>query len=262
MTVHASRSLSLYASLGVNSREPARSDMLGGFDNLDTSNVAFVNLDSSNVAVGNFGRVRPERAHDLEAGVHYDGAAWSLEANAFAMEFRNEILPVGQLSYIGTPLRTNVRSSWRRGVETDFTARPHDRVRVGMTLTAMRANIANFTDDETGQTYRDVEPLLTPKLLGAQRVSVDVTRDLSVTVNGRYSSRAQLTNTGDPALRLPAYYAADVSGDWTRGRNSLSLYVNNAANSRRYASGHVSFGEARYYVLPPLSVFLLARIGM
>ena len=39
-------------------------------------------------------------------------------------EFRHEILPLGRLSYIGTPLRTNVRSSWRRGVEPDLTLRP------------------------------------------------------------------------------------------------------------------------------------------
>jgi iron complex outermembrane receptor protein len=206
--------------------------------------------------------VRPERAHDLETGVHYASEVWSLDANAFAMEFRNEILPVGRLSYIGTPLRRNVRSSWRRGVEADFSARPHDRVRVSVTAAAMRADIANYTDDETGQSYRGVEPLLTPKFLGAQRLSVDLRSDLSVTVNGRYSSRAQLTNTGDPALRLPAHYVADVSMDWTRNTNSLSLYVNNVANSRRYASGHVSSGEARYYVLPPLNVFLMARIGM
>jgi len=253
ITVRASPSLSLYASLGVNSREPARSDMLGGLDNLDTSNVAFV---------GPFARVRPERAHDLEAGIHSGGAQWSLDANAFAMEFRNEILPVGSLTYIGTPLRTNVRSSWRRGVEADYSAQPHSRLRLGITATAMRANIAEFTDDATGVTYRDVEPLLTPKFLSAQRVSVDLTRQWSVTLNGRYSSAAQLSNTGDPTLRLPAYYVADVSADWSRGSRGASLWVNNVANSRRYAGGHVSFGEARYYVLPPLSVFLLARIGM
>lgn len=252
-TLRVSPSLDAYASFGLNSREPARSDMFAGFDNLDTSNVAFV---------GPLGRVRPERAHDSEAGIRARGRTWTLDANAFAMEFRNEILPVGRLSYIGTPLRSNVRSSWRRGLELDLSAQPTSAVRLGVTATAMRAGIAEFTDDETGQQYRGVEPLLTPKVVSSQRVSVNVTRTFSFTVSGRYSSRAHLTNTGDIGLVLPSCYTTDLSADWTQGLSGFSLHVNNAANSRRFASGHVSLGEARYYVLPPLNVFILARVGM
>jgi iron complex outermembrane receptor protein len=252
-TLRLTPALSTYMSFGINSREPARSDMFAGFDNLDTSNVAFV---------GPLGRVRPERAHDLEAGVRFRGRAWTVDADVFAMEFSNEILPVGQLSYIGTPLRTNVRASRRRGVEVDLGVQPLDRLRVGVTATAMRARIADYTDDETGQAYHDVEPLLTPRFLSAQRATLELTRQLAVTVSGRYSSRAQLTNTSDATLVLPSYYTADATADWNRGAHGLSLHVNNLANSRRYASGHVSFGEARYYVLPPLNAFLLMRIGM
>ena len=89
-----------------------------------------------------------------------------------------------------------------------------------------------------------------------------LSKSLSVTLNNRYASRAQLTNTGDPSLVLPSYYVADVILDWNQGSRGLSLYVNNATNSHYYGSGHVSGGEARYYVLPPANVFLLARVGM
>lgn len=252
-TLRLTSTLSTYASFGINSREPARSDMFAGFDNLDTSNVAFV---------GAFGRVRPERAHDLEAGVKYRGRSWWMDADAFVMQFKNEILPVGKLSYIGTPLRTNVDASWRRGVELDLGAQPMERLRLSVTATAMRARIVDYTDDETGQSYHNVEPLLTPRFLTSQRATVDLTRALSVTLVSRYYGRAQLTNSGDPSLVLPSYNVADASVDWTVGAYSLSLYANNLANSHGYASGHVSAGEARYYVLPPLNVFLLARVGI
>jgi iron complex outermembrane receptor protein len=178
------------------------------------------------------------------------------------MEFRNEILPVGRLSYIGTPLRTNVRASWRRGVEVDLAVQPLDRLHLGLTATVMRARIVDFTDDETGQSYHNVEPLLTPKVITSQHASLDLTRTVSVSLTGRYYGRSQLDNTENSALTLPAYYTADISAEWTLGVHGLSVHVNNATNSRRYASGHVAFGEARYYVLPPLNAFLLARIGM
>jgi len=252
-TLRLSTAAEAYTSLGINSREPARSDMFAGFDNLDTSNVAFV---------GPLSRVRPERAHDLEAGIRYRRRAWTLDANAFAMEFRHEILPVGRLSYIGTPLRTNVRSSWRRGVETDLTMRPHPSVEIGVTATAMRARIAKFTDDETGRTYRDVEPLLTPRFVSAQRLTVGLSPRLRMTLAGQYASMAQLTNTGDPALTLPSSFVANASAEWSRGDHGIALHLNNAGNSTGFASGHVSFGEARYYVLPPRNVFLIARVGL
>jgi iron complex outermembrane receptor protein len=252
VTLRVRPSLTFYASYGVNSREPARGDMLAGFDNLDTSNVAFV---------GPLDRVRPEHARDLELGVKLRRARWSLDANAFAMDFRDEILAVGRLSYIGTPLRTNVRASERRGVELDAEARPWDRVQLALTATAMRARIADYTDDETGLSYHGVEPLLTPRFVTSERVSVDATRSLTVSVVGRSSSRAQLNNTGDPALRLPACITGDASVDWHRGNRGVTLYLNNVTNAQRYGSGHVSAGEARYYVLPPRNVFLLARIG-
>ena len=244
---------SAYVSYGMNSREPARSDLLAGFDNLDTSNVAFV---------GSFERVRPEQARDVEAGLRFRAPHWSVDANAFAMSFHNEILAVGRLSYIGTPLRTNVPSSWRRGVELDMTGRPVPRLELAMNVTAMRGNVVAFTDDETGQSYRDVAPLLTPRLLSTQRARVDLLRGFSLSGTGRYASRSQLTNTGDPSLALPASFTADAALDWTRRNHGVSLYVNNVANSRAYASGHVSVGEPRYYVLPPLNFFLLARVGM
>jgi iron complex outermembrane receptor protein len=252
-TLRLAGGANVYASFGLNAREPARSDMLGGFDNLDTSNAAFV---------GPFDRIRPERAHDLEGGIRLRGAEWSLDANAFAMEFRNEILPIGRLTYIGTPLRANVRSSWRRGVEADFSARPAPRLGVDLTATAMRARIAEFTDEETGRSYRDVEPLLTPRFLTSQRLSLDVTRSLSVSATGRYQSRSQLTNTGDATLVLPSYYTIDAAAQWTRGAHGITLHVNNVTDARRYGGGHVGVGGARYYVLPPPNLFLLARVGM
>jgi iron complex outermembrane receptor protein len=243
---------SAYVSYGVNTREPARSDLLGGLDNVDTSSVGLV------VPLS---RVRPEHARDLEAGARLRRRELSIDANVFSMEFRDEILPIGQLSYIGTPLRMNVHSSWRRGVEMDATAHLSDRVELALTGTAMRARIADFTDESTGEQYHDVAPLLTPQFLTSQRATIAVTRSLSVTTVGRFTGRSQLDNTGDATLLLPSSYVVDGSLDWNSGTRGVSLFVNNATNTQRFGSGHVAFGEARYYVLPPINAFVMVRLG-
>ena len=56
----------------------------------------------------------------LELGVDYSGARLALQANLYAMEFRDEIALTGELSDIGLPLRRNVDSSFRRGLELDL----------------------------------------------------------------------------------------------------------------------------------------------
>jgi iron complex outermembrane receptor protein len=253
-TVRLTPTLTAYASHGVNGREPARSDMFGGFDNIDTTNASFV---------GPLSTVRPERVHDTEFGVRTRAKRWSLDANVFAMEFRNEILPVGQLSYIGTPLRTNVPSSWRRGLELDGSANL-DRMQLGATATLMRARIASFTDftDSLAPTYRNTPPLLTPEFTSTHWANVAVSRSISIGATGRFVGSSYLNNTKSDALTLPSQYTLDVTAHWNSGGRGLSLHVNNALNSKRFASGHVAYGEARYYVLPPLNVMLLARLGL
>lgn len=251
ITYRPSAPVSLYASYGVNGREPAREDMFGGFDNLDTTNVTFI---------GSLDRVKPERAHDLEAGVTAEAGRLSLQANVFGMRFDNEILPIGELSYIGTPLRKNVPSSYRRGVELDAVLRPFANVVLSGNATVMTSRIREYTDRE-GVTYRDVPALLTPRVQSAQRVSWTPARGLELTVEGRYIGESQLTNTNDPALLLPATYVVDARMSWSVGRYSVTVFGFNLNDSRGYSTGNVSSsGTPRYFVLAPPNVQALARV--
>jgi iron complex outermembrane receptor protein len=251
LTVALPRDAEAYASFGVNSREPARGDMFAGFDNIDTSNAAIV---------GPLETVKPERAHDLEAGLRLKGTRWSGSVNAFAMAFRNEILPVGALSYIGTPLRTNVPASWRRGIEADVSWHPRNRVDASVNATALRSRIREFTDAASGTSYRNTEALMSPRFISGQRLSVDATRSLTLALNSTYSSRAQLDNTGSTDLRLPASWIANASVEWRIRRHALTMHVNNLTNADAYGGGHVSGGEARYFVVQPVNLFVAARL--
>jgi iron complex outermembrane receptor protein len=250
-TVRVGRALEAYASYGINSREPARSDMFAGFDNIDASNVDFV---------GPLTRVRPERVGDLEAGGRLRAAWGTLQLNAFAMEFVNEILPVGELSYIGTPLRTNVEGSRRRGVELDLTARPIERIEVAANVTAMRGRITRYTDATSGVTYEGTEPILTPRFTAAQRVTAEVTSSLSLTASSRQVGRSFLTNASDASLVLPGHAVTDLGARLLVGRTEATLLLNNLTDTRRYGGGHVSAGTALYYVLPPRNVFLQLKV--
>ncbi len=253
ITYVLSAPLSLYASYGKNTREPARSDMFAGFDNLDTSNVAFV---------GDLSRVKPETVHDLETGLTYRGTAFDAQANVYSMDFRNEIAPVGALSYIGTPLRKNVASSYRRGVEVDITYRGIPRLLLSGNATGSTNRIRQYTDSsgDTVATYHNAQPLLTPRFQTFARGAFTATRALTLALESRYQSRSFLQNTSDPQYVLPAAFNLDGSVSWRVDRYELLVRGNNLTNSKRYGSGYGYGGISYYYVVPPRNVFVTAKV--
>jgi iron complex outermembrane recepter protein len=252
ITYALSRPLSLYASYGQNTREPARSDMFAGFDNLDTSNVAFV---------GSLDRVKPERVHDLEAGVTYRGSSFDAQANLYSMDFRNEIAPIGALSYLGNPLRKNVGASYRRGIEADVTYRGIPWLLFNANAAASTNRIREYTDSSGDEpiTYHNVEPLLTPRFITFERAQFAATRNIAVALETRYQSRAFLENTGDARFVLPAAFNLDGSVSWRIRQYELLVRGNNLTNSKKYGSGYASGGVSYYYVVPPRNLFVTAK---
>jgi iron complex outermembrane recepter protein len=252
ITWELSRLATLYASYGSNGREPTRNDMFAGFDDVDTTNIDFV---------GPLSRVRPERVYDTEAGVRWRTPSLSANLNVFDMRFRNEITPVGELSYIGLPLRKNVRSSYRRGLEADITWRLLPTIIASANATMSRNRIAEYTDDATGATHQDVEPLLTPTLLLNNMLDWQMTPGFSFSVGGRYVGRSFLANTGDRALMTPSAYLADAGLAWRSGRHEIALHVMNAGSARFYAAGYTDGTTPYYFVTAPRAVFLTATLG-
>jgi len=254
LTYAVNAPLSLYASYGKNTREPARSDMFAGFDNLDTSNVAFV---------GPLTRVRPETVHDLEIGATYRAAGIEAQANVYSMDFRNEIAPIGAMSYIGTPLRKNVGASYRRGVEADVTYRVLPRLTLSANAAASANRIREYTDSsgDTPVTYRDVEPLLTPRFVTFQRATFEATHAVALALETRYTSRSYLQNTSDARYVLPAAFDLDASAAWRLGNYQLVVRGNNLTDSKKYGSGYASDGVSYYYVVPPRNVFVSVKVG-
>ena len=250
ITWRAARAVELYASYGVNGREPTRSDMFAGFDNLDTSNVAFV---------GPLDRVKPETARDLELCAHLRGEHWALGVNGYAMRFRNEILPIGQLSYIGTPLRKNVPASARTGVEFDGDVTVNARLSLSANATVSRNRIREYVDDVSGTTFRNVTPLLTPGAQLNHQAHLELAHGVMLSLGGRYASQSRLANTGDSRFVLPAAYTLTAALAMVRGRYGLDISADNLTNGAKYASGYTDGTEPFYYVQAPRNLMAVVR---
>jgi iron complex outermembrane receptor protein len=224
--------------------------MFAGFDNLDTTNADFV---------GEFRRVRPESVRDLEAGVAWRSARLGVQANVYSMDFHNEISPIGPLSYLGLPLRKNVERSYRRGIEIDAAFRATNALTATVNATVSQNRIDQYTDDATGATYRDVEPLLTPRLLANASLRYTFLQSLSASLDGRFVGRSYLANTSDARFTTPGRATADGSLTWTLDRYAVGLRANNLTNTTFFTGGYTDGTTSYYYVLPPRNWFVTIR---
>lgn len=231
--------LSLFASVGSVRREPTRDDMFVGADNLDATNAASIlPLD----------HVRPEHVVDYEAGVHWTRGAVRASANLFAMEFSEEIAPVGALSLTGSPLRVNVGASHRRGIEGELKWQAAGRLSIDATLAVTDARINRYTDGSSGVVYRNVRSRLTPAVVATQVATWRVGRGFTLLAESRAVSASSPTNTGDRQAQLPGYLLADAAVSWGHGATQLTVRMNNVMDQLAYGSGYASDGVN--YVFP------------
>lgn len=254
VTYTLGRGMSAYASYGATTREPARSDLFAGDDDLSSYNEA---------DIGDFTRVRPETVRDLEAGISLVRSAWEVQANVYSMDFRNDIARIGPPTASGAVARRNVGASYRRGIELDGSWRGVERLTLGGNLAWSTNRIRQFTDSSRGtpQVLRDVEPLLTPRFMSTQRADIAVSRTVTLSAEGRYQSRAYIDNTSSADRVLPAYYVLDGTARFTRSRYAFTVRGVNLGDSPRYGSGSVSSsGKVRYFVLPARSIFVTAEM--
>lgn len=253
LTYSLNTTMNLYASAGQMHREPTRNDMLAGFDDIDTSNFS---------VIGDLKRIKPESVTDYEVGTNIKFKDATLQANVYRMNFKNEIAAIGQLSYIGLPLRKNVESSYRQGVELDYYWHLNKWLSVSGNITYMDAKIKTYTTDYDSVTYKNVSPLLTPKIILNQ--SMDFTsKSFTLSVFVRYSGKSYLDNTMNDTLMMPSATLLGTSASVRLSKNcAVSAVVNNLLDVRTYGGGYSMGGQRYYYVMAGRNVFVTLNIKL
>ncbi len=107
-----------------------------------------------------------------------------------------------------------------------------------------------------------MEPLLTPRFVGNASAQYELTPSLALALSSRHVARSYLANSGDARFVTPPATTADGSVTWTLRRSSLSLQIINLTNARVFPSGSTDGITRFFYVQPPRSFFLTARVKL
>lgn len=224
----------VYASIAVGNHEPNRSD--------------FINSSPQS-------RPKPENLKDLEAGYRFGQPGFSINVNGFYMLYKNQLVLTGALDDVGEAIRTNIRDSYRTGVEVSTRVKIAEPLSWYATATLSTNKLKNFKQflqnydtggvDETD--YKKTNIAYSPGFTGSSTISYHPIKNAEVAFITKYVSRQYLDNTSTLSRSLDAYLVNDLRLNYTfkiKGIKEIGagLLVNNIF-SKKYQSDGATYPD-------------------
>ena len=115
----------VYASFSIANREPNRNNYTDASENE---------------------RPTSERLYDSEIGYRYHSPRASFAVNLYHMQYKDQLILTGKVSEIGEALTTNIKDSYRQGIELQGGVKISEQLRWDGNLTLTRNKISNFSE--------------------------------------------------------------------------------------------------------------------
>jgi iron complex outermembrane receptor protein len=226
---------------------------------------------------------RPEKMHDIEAGLEtkYNRFSWS--ANFYYMRYRDQLIPTGQINDVGAYTRVNIPNSYRTGIELQAALTAAPWLNVSANLTVSRNKVLDFTEyyddyDEGGQksVYRgSTDIAFSPSIVGGGAVEIKPFKNANIGLISKYVSRQYLDNTSLKTRSISPYYVQDARISYSLPNRlfkstDLVLQVNNVFNKKyeangytfSYLSGGALTTENYYFPMAGTNVLFALNIGL
>ncbi|HAC15127.1 MAG TPA: TonB-dependent receptor [Bacteroidetes bacterium] len=196
-------------------------------------------------------RPEHETLYDLELGYRVDRVNWSGGANVYFMDYNNQLILTGQLNDVGAAIRTNVKDSYRLGIELEGGYRLASNLQWSGNLTLSQNRIPEFTEfvddyDVGGQqlfTYSDTPIALSPDVVAGSIIAYQVGA-LDVNFTSKYVARQYLDNSGQRSRSIDPYFVNDLvlsyGMDFIRAvkQASIQLQVYNIFDTQYETNGY------------------------
>jgi iron complex outermembrane receptor protein len=159
----------------------------------------------------------------------------------------------GALNDVGAPLRANVKSSFRRGIEWELEknwTEKKGRISLNTTLSQNKIRtydeiIYAYTDStmsELHKTHNNTDIGFSPRVISALVLEKGLGKNWSIMVGEKYVSKQFLDNTQNNDRAIAAYAITDIKVSHTFRRDGLEIqtgiWVNNAWNAMYSSNGY------------------------
>ncbi len=199
-----------------------------------------------------------ERMFDYELGYFYNTSLFSLGANCYYMDYRNQLVVTGQLSDTGNPISVNVPDSYRMGIELQGALRPVAWFDWQVNATLSRNRISDFTEYVYEDEWKnpisidcgDTPIAFSPDFILQNMFNFNVS-GFEASLASRYVSSQYMNNARSAEARLDSYFVSDLSLAYTFKtlpsvkELRLGLAIYNIFNEKYCNNGYAGAG---YYL--------------
>lgn len=227
-----------YFVAGISNREPTKSDIKDAIGNNDT--------------------VKAETMLDLELGYQIAKNRWAFNVNLYAMLYKDQLTPSGDLSSSGYALMENVEKSYRIGIELEGGYEVSKWFRMDANLTLSQNKVLDYTfadfadgDADPNLVTRTTDLSLSPSVVGAAIATFVPVKNAKLQLIGKYVGKQYADNTSRECYAIDPYFLLNVKASYTwhlRGTNEIEaqLVVNNMLNHNYRLSAWVYDGYDNY----------------
>ncbi|HKK42508.1 MAG TPA: TonB-dependent receptor [Bacteroidales bacterium] len=190
----------------------------------------------------------PETLYDTELGYKLRKGKSLFGVNLYAMLYKDQLVPTGQLSSVGYSIMTNVDKSYRIGIETSADIRLAKIVNWNLNLTLSSNKINSFTEYYTDYNTGDwtsqymsrdlgtVDIAYSPTVIFSSDFQLDINKWTSCHIISKYVGKQYFDNTMSAARTIDPYFVNKLRLDLSpRIKNvkglEIQLIVNNIFNS-------------------------------
>lgn len=234
----------IFASFAVAHREPDRSN--------------FTDADSGKAP-------RPEKLFDYELAYQFKNNNFFFGLNLFYMNYIDQLVLTGAINNVGAPIMTNVKNSYRQGLELQWGIKLFDKVRWDANLTLSENKIKEFIAyyddwDIWGQqidTLKNKDISYSPSIIAGSNLSYEPVKNLLFTLQTKYVGSQYLDNTQNNETKIDEYLVHNfiiqynLKPKWTKEFN-LQLALNNLSNkvyvSNGWAYSYYYYGTKQYAI--------------
>ncbi|WP_396137649.1 TonB-dependent receptor [Flavobacterium sp.] len=212
---------SLYGYFGIANKEPRRDD----YEN---------------------GSVKPERLFDYELGWKYNTKKVKLSANAFYMNYKDQLVLTGALNDVGAPIFTNSGKSYRLGFEVESSIAITNKLILNPNVTLSQNKNQDFYFQRDGvlQNLGNTDIAFSPNFIFGNQLVFMPINNFQISFLSKYVSEQYMGNIDSNRSKLDAYFVNDlnVNYEWklNKGIQSIvfSALVNNIFNLEYESNGY------------------------
>jgi iron complex outermembrane recepter protein len=239
---------SLYGFFGVGNKEPNRDDYTNSTPNSRPSH---------------------ESMTDIEIGYKLKYKKAYANINIYSMDYTNQLILTGAINDVGAAVRTNVASSYRRGIEISGGISLLKNLEWKMNATFSENKIASFNEfiddwDTWGQVetnYENTDIAFSPRGIASNQlifkpVNSEKHGNIELALVTKYVGDQYIDNTSNPDRMLAAYLVNDIRLQYSVKTKLFkeiiwSAWVRNFTNTQYVSNAWVyKFKSANYNPVP------------